>query len=425
MSSPRSWSESSRRQDGALGVLVEDEGGEGAVDAGNPAQAVQHHVAQALHAGGADEHDEVGAASGQRHVLDLLEGEQVVADRLPALLLDAQAHEGRDGEAEPPRVDPGGEAGQDPVAAQALEAGVGVAARDAELVGQLQHGDAPVGAQHLEHAAVDAVQRSSGLSGHFLPPSRRVGPCVQSSPPAREMCLAVRRVPWTAGHAVSDDAQGRAVGPVSARRSFMGIFEKMVEHGHEQVVFCYDGASALRAIIAIHDTAIGPARGGTRYKHYESEEEALDDALRLSKGMSYKFAFTDMPRGGGKGVILRDDSHQETDRRLLLRAYGRFVQLLAGRFGTGPDLGTTSHDMVTIAEQTDYVWAVDREFGGTGDSTPLTAQGVLAGMRVALEETDGSGELAGRRVAVQGLGGVGARLAELLIAAGASVIGAD
>ncbi len=205
----------------------------------------------------------------------------------------------------------------------------------------------------------------------------------------------------------------------------MGIFEKMVEHGHEQVVFCYDRASGLRAIIAIHDTAIGPARGGTRYKHYESEEEALDDALRLSKGMSYKFAFTDMPRGGGKGVILRDDSHQETDRRLLLRAYGRFVQLLAGRFGTGPDLGTTSHDMVTIAEQTDYVWAVDREFGGTGDSTPLTAQGVLAGMQAALEEVDGSPDLRGRRVAVQGLGGVGAHLAGLLVAAGAKVIGAD
>ncbi len=205
----------------------------------------------------------------------------------------------------------------------------------------------------------------------------------------------------------------------------MGVFDRMAEHGHEQVIFCYDRTTGLKAIIAIHDTALGPARGGTRYKEYQSEEEALDDALRLAKGMSYKFAFTDMPRGGGKGVILRDDAHETTDRRLLLRAYGRFVQLLAGRFGTGPDLGTSSRDMVAIAEQTDYVWAVDSVVGGTGDSTPLTAEGVLAGMRVALEETDGSGELAGRRVAVQGLGGVGARLAELLIAAGASVIGAD
>src|SRR6266545_2680388 len=185
----------------------------------------------------------------------------------------------------------------------------------------------------------------------------------------------------------------------------MGVFDRMAEHGHEQVIFCYDRTTGLKAIIAIHDTALGPARGGTRYKEYQSEEEALDDALRLAKGMSYKFAFTDMPRGGGKGVILRDDAHETTDRRLLLRAYGRFVQLLAGRFGTGPDLGSSSRDMVAIAEQTDYVWAVDSVVGGTGDSTPLTAEGVLAGMRVALEETDGSGELAGRRVAVQGLGG--------------------
>ena len=205
----------------------------------------------------------------------------------------------------------------------------------------------------------------------------------------------------------------------------MGVFDKMAEHGHEQVIFCYDRTSGLRAIIAIHDTANGPARGGTRYKHYDSEEEALDDALALSKGMSYKFAFTDMPRGGGKAVILRDQGGHETDKRLLLRAFGRFVQLLAGRFGTGPDLGTSSRDMVTVAEQTDYVWAVDREFGGTGDSTPLTAQGVLAGMQAALDEVVGSPDLRGRRVAVQGLGGVGSHLAELLVGAGAHVIGAD
>jgi leucine dehydrogenase len=205
----------------------------------------------------------------------------------------------------------------------------------------------------------------------------------------------------------------------------VGVFERMAEHGHEQVIFCYDRTSGLKAIIAIHDTSLGPARGGTRYKQYQSEEEALDDALRLAKGMSYKFAFTDMPRGGGKAVILRDDSHERTDKRLLLRVYGRFVQLLAGRFGTGPDLGTSSRDMVAIAEQTDYVWAVDTAVGGTGDSTPLTAQGVLAGMQAAVEETDGSPALEGRRVAIQGLGGVGGHLAELLIAAGARVIGAD
>jgi len=203
----------------------------------------------------------------------------------------------------------------------------------------------------------------------------------------------------------------------------MEVFERMAESGHEQVVFCYDRQTGMKAIIAIHDTALGPARGGTRYKAYDCEDDALDDALRLSRGMTYKFAFTDMPRGGGKAVLLKEDGG--TDKRVLLRVYGRFVQLLAGRFGTGPDLGTSSQDMVDVARETDYVWAVDERFGGTGDSTPLTAQGVLTGIGAALDEVYGTPDLAGRRVAVQGLGGVGGHLAELLIAGGASVIGAD
>jgi leucine dehydrogenase len=203
----------------------------------------------------------------------------------------------------------------------------------------------------------------------------------------------------------------------------VGVFEKMAEHGHEQVVFCFDRQTGMRAIIAIHDTALGPARGGTRYKAYASEEEALDDALRLSRGMTYKFAFTDMPRGGGKAVLLKRDG--TADKRVLLRSFGRFVQLLAGRFGTGPDLGTSAAEMVDIAHETDYVWAIDQRFGGTGDSTPLTAQGVFAGIGAALDEVYGSPDVAGRRIAVQGLGGVGGRLSELLVAAGAVVIGAD
>jgi len=203
----------------------------------------------------------------------------------------------------------------------------------------------------------------------------------------------------------------------------MSVFDKMAESGHEQVVFCYDRQTGMKAIIAIHDTALGPARGGTRYKTYDSEDDALDDVLRLSRGMTYKFAFTDMPRGGGKAVLFKQDGG--ADKRVLLRVYGRFVQLLAGRFGTGPDLGTSSQDMVDVARETDYVWAVDERFGGTGDSTPLTAEGVLAGMGAALDEVFGAPNLAGRRVAVQGLGGVGGHLAELLVTAGASVVGAD
>ena len=203
----------------------------------------------------------------------------------------------------------------------------------------------------------------------------------------------------------------------------MGVFDKMAEQGHEQVVFCFDRETGMRAIIAIHDTALGPARGGTRYKAYASEEEALDDALRLSRGMTYKFAFTDMPRGGGKAVLLRQDGG--ADKRVLLRVYGRFVELLAGRFGTGPDLGTSAEEMVDVARETDYVWAIDERFGGTGDSTPLTAQGVIAGIGAACDEVFGTADLRGRRVAVQGLGGVGSHLAELLVAAGAQVTGAD
>ena len=164
----------------------------------------------------------------------------------------------------------------------------------------------------------------------------------------------------------------------------MGVFDKMAEHGHEQVVFCFDRQTGMRAIVAIHDTALGPARGGTRYKAYASEEDALEDVMRLSKGMTYKFAFTDMPRGGGKAVLLKQDG--TADKRVLLRSFGRFVQLLAGRFGTGPDLGTSAQEMVDIARETDYVWAIDQRFGGTGDSTPLTARGVFVGIgRLRLE----------------------------------------
>src|SRR6266536_2023869 len=226
---------------------------------------------------------------------------------------------------------------------------------------------------------------------------------------------------WTgsaAGPDTSDVWPHRA--PARREEVPMGVFERMAEHGHEQVVFCYDRTTGMKAIIAIHNTTLGPARGGTRLRTYQSE----DDALRLSNGMTYKFAHTDMPRGGGKAVVLADPANP-TDKPTLLRVYGRFVQLLAGRFGTGPDLGTSSADMAHIAAETDYVWALDETHGGTGDSTPLTAQGVLAGIQVALGHALGSPDLRGRRVAVQGLGGVGTHLAQLLVQGGASVTGAD
>jgi leucine dehydrogenase len=202
----------------------------------------------------------------------------------------------------------------------------------------------------------------------------------------------------------------------------MGVFDRMAEHGHEQVVFCYDKVTGTRAIIAIHDTSLGPARGGTRYRAYADEDAALVDALRLARGMTYKFAFTDMPRGGGKAVVLAEDG---ADKSVRLRVYGRFVESLAGRFGTGPDLGTTAADMAEVRRGTRYVWALDERHGGTGDSAPLTAAGVVAGIGAALVEVYGTPDLAGRSVLVQGLGGVGGHVAELLVHGGAKVFGAD
>jgi leucine dehydrogenase len=202
----------------------------------------------------------------------------------------------------------------------------------------------------------------------------------------------------------------------------VGVFDKMAEHGHEQVVFCYDRATGTKAIIAIHDTALGPARGGTRYKAYPDEEAALTDVLRLARGMTYKFAFTDMARGGGKAVVLAEDG---ADKVVRLRVYGRFVESLAGRFGTGPDLGASAADMAEVQRGTGYVWALDERHGGTGDSAVLTAAGVAAGIGAALEEAYGSADLTGRSVLVQGLGGVGGHLAELLVHGGAKVLGAD
>jgi glutamate dehydrogenase/leucine dehydrogenase len=200
------------------------------------------------------------------------------------------------------------------------------------------------------------------------------------------------------------------------------VFERMAAYGHEQVVFCYDRVSGMRAIIAVHSTAMGPARGGTRYAAYETEEEALEDALRLAQGMTYKFAWTDMPRGGAKAVLMAGDA---TDKPVHLRVYGRHVELLAGRFGTGPDYGTTSADMAEIARETSHVWGASEAVGGTGDSSPLTAQGTVAGIAAAVEHVFGAPELVGRTVAVQGLGGVGSRIAEQLVGAGAQVVAAD
>ncbi|MEV5749934.1 Glu/Leu/Phe/Val dehydrogenase dimerization domain-containing protein [Actinoallomurus sp. NPDC052308] len=192
---------------------------------------------------------------------------------------------------------------------------------------------------------------------------------------------------------------------------------------HEQVVFCHDETSGLKAIIAIYSTALGPALGGTRFYPYGSEDEALDDVLNLSKGMAYKNALADLDLGGGKAVIIGDPAVDKSEA--LLRAYGRFVQSLNGRYFTACDVGTFSEDMDVIARECDYVTGRTVAHGGAGDSSILTAFGVFQGMRAAAERVWGSPTLRGRRVGVEGVGKVGHRLVEHLREDGADVVITD
>jgi valine dehydrogenase (NAD+) len=192
---------------------------------------------------------------------------------------------------------------------------------------------------------------------------------------------------------------------------------------HEQVVFCNDEATGLKAIIAVYSTALGPALGGTRFYPYATEDEALADALNLSKGMAYKNALADLDLGGGKAVIIGDPATAKSEG--LLRAYGRFVQSLNGRYITACDVGTFSEDMDVIARECDFVTGRTIAHGGAGDSSILTAFGVFQGMRAAAEHMWGSPTLRRRRVGVEGVGKVGHRLVEHLIEDGAEVVITD
>jgi valine dehydrogenase (NAD+) len=193
--------------------------------------------------------------------------------------------------------------------------------------------------------------------------------------------------------------------------------------GHEQVVFCQDPQTGLRAIIAIYSTALGPALGGTRFFPYPTEEAALSDALNLSRAMAYKNALADLDLGGGKAVIIGDPAKHKSEA--LLRAYGRFVESLGGRYITACDIGTFSDDMDVVARECRHVTGRTLLNGGGGDSSILTAMGVFHGMRAAAEHTWGSGSLEGRLVGVEGVGKVGYRLVGHLVEAGASVVVCD
>jgi valine dehydrogenase (NAD+) len=192
---------------------------------------------------------------------------------------------------------------------------------------------------------------------------------------------------------------------------------------HEQVVFCQDRQSGLRAIIAIHSTALGPALGGTRFYPYADESAALTDVLRLSRAMSYKNALAGLDLGGGKAVIIGDPATLKSEA--LLRAYGRFVESLGGRYITACDVGTTVDDMDIVSRESRHVTGRSTVAGGGGDSGVLTAFGVFQGIRAAATHAWGSDSLSGRRVGVEGAGKVGYRLIGHLTEAGAQIVVCD
>jgi valine dehydrogenase (NAD+) len=205
----------------------------------------------------------------------------------------------------------------------------------------------------------------------------------------------------------------------------MDVFE--AGHQHEQVVFANDPATGLRAIIAIHSTALGPALGGTRFFPYPSTAAALADVLDLSRGMSYKAALAGLDLGGGKAVIIGDPAQvrAQGQAEALFRAYGRFVQSLGGRYYTACDVGTFSADMDDIARECSYVTGRTVAHGGAGDSSVLTAYGVYQGMRAAAQFSWGTTSLEGRTVGVAGVGKVGHHLVGHLVEDGASVVVTD
>ena len=197
----------------------------------------------------------------------------------------------------------------------------------------------------------------------------------------------------------------------------------VLSSGHEQVVFCSDEESGLRAVIAIHSTALGPALGGTRFYPYASEEDAVADVLALSRGMSYKNSLAGLDLGGGKAVIIGDPRTDKTEA--LLRAYGRFVESLGGRYLTACDVGTYNADLDVVARETRFAHGRSEAYGGCGDSSVLTAYGVFQGMRAAAQHTWGAPTLAGRTVAVAGVGKVGSWLVGHLVEDGADVVVTD
>lgn len=203
----------------------------------------------------------------------------------------------------------------------------------------------------------------------------------------------------------------------------LSVIEQMAAMEHEQVLFCQDKATGLKAIIAVHNTTLGPSLGGTRMWNYATEAEALTDVLRLSRGMTYKSSLAGLNLGGGKAVIIGDSRTQKNEA--LMRRFGKFVNSLGGKYITAEDMGIGTRDMEWVSLETEHVAGLPEYLGGSGDPSPVTAYGVYMGMKAAAKHHWGTDSLEGRKVAVQGVGSVGATLVEYLVKENAKVTIAD
>ncbi|ATW26444.1 leucine dehydrogenase [Candidatus Formimonas warabiya] len=203
----------------------------------------------------------------------------------------------------------------------------------------------------------------------------------------------------------------------------MEVIESMNKYSFEQIVFCNDNKTGLKGIIAIHNTTLGPAMGGTRIAPYKSEEEALADVMRLSRAMTYKNAVAGLYYGGGKGVIIADPKKDKSEA--LMRAYGRFINSLGGRYIAGEDVGSTEEDMLAIRRETPFVIGLPKVYGGSGNVSEPTAYGIWKGIKASSAHVFGDPSLKGKRIAIQGVGNVGSSLCHYLKQEGAEIFISD
>jgi len=201
------------------------------------------------------------------------------------------------------------------------------------------------------------------------------------------------------------------------------VIQKMLENEHEQLVFCQDKTSGLKAIIAIHNTTLGPALGGTRMWMYDNEAQAINDVLRLSRGMTFKASISGLNLGGGKAVIIGDSYTQKTEA--LFRRFGKFVDSLNGKYVTAEDVGVSPREMEYVNMETKHVSGLPESLGGSGDPSPVTAYGVYMGMKAAAKEQWGNDSLSGKKVLVQGVGHVGQTLVDHLAKENATIMLCD